>query len=200
MNLAQVKSGQARVPFLKEDCTSNKPGACQSTAYVMPGDVVLIGKVFDASACAAYVNAKGQATTGLLPNERLQAPIPSPKADPSAFVGTWRRTEAEIVIKANGRGGLLSFAGNATYGAFDKNRVARGAVNLGEFDFDWQPRANSVDISIKGSEPVARDAKGVDETDCAVALMALGPYLVVEDNRNCGGMNVSFTGIYRQRR
>jgi hypothetical protein len=200
LDIAQVKPGQARVPFLKEDCTSTKPGACQTKAYVMPGDIVLVGEVFDASACAAYVNAKGQVTTGLLPNERLQAPTPRAKTDASAFSGTWTRTEAEIIIKPKGREGVLTFAGNATYGALDKGRVARGAVNMGEFDFDWAPKANSVDISIKGSAPVARDAKGVDDTDCAVAMVALGPYLVVEDNRNCGGMNVSFTGIYRRGR
>ena len=200
LNVAQVKPGQARVPFLKEDCTSTKAGACQSKAFVMPGDVVVVGQVFDAAACAVFVNAKGQVTTGLLPNDRLQASTPRPKTDASALVGTWARTEAEIVVKPKGRGGVLSFVGNATYGALDKGRVARGAVNMGEFDFDWQPKANSLDISINGSKPLARDAKGVDDTDCAVAMIALGPYLVVEDNRNCGGMNVSFTGIYRRGR
>lgn len=32
--------------------------------------------------------------------------------------------------------------------------------------------------------------------DCLAPLHLLGPYLAVEDNGNCGGMNVRFTGIY----
>ncbi len=205
LSVAQVKSGQTRVPFLKPDCTATKPGACDAKAFVMPGDMVLVGQVFDTSACAAFVNAKGQVTEGLLPNARLEAPNPQPKSGAAAWVGTWTRIEAEIVIKPRGRDGQLSFAGNATYGAFDQQRVARGAVNLGEFSFDLKPARNSLDVSLKtnargDTEPVARaksNGREDDDTDCAVAMIALGPYLVVEDNRQCGGVNVSFTGLYR---
>ena len=35
--------------------------------------------------------------------------------------------------------------------------------------------------------------------DCAVRLRQLGPYLFAVDNQNCGGANVSFTGLYRRR-
>jgi hypothetical protein len=31
-------------------------------------------------------------------------------------------------------------------------------------------------------------------------MWRLGPYLVVADNGRCGGMNVSFTGVYRSGR
>jgi hypothetical protein len=198
--IAQVKQGQTRVPFSKADCASTKPGACQSQAYVMPGDVVLVGQVFDASACAVYVNPKGQVTTGLLPNERLRVPSPRPETGASALVGIWTRAEAEIVIKPKGRAGMLSFDGNATYGALDTRRVARGAVNLGEFNFDLTPAGNTVDVLLDGAEPVVRKTAkaSADETGCSVAMIALGPYLVVEDNRNCGGVNVSFTGFYRR--
>jgi hypothetical protein len=29
-------------------------------------------------------------------------------------------------------------------------------------------------------------------------MQRLGPYLLVKDNNNCGGMNVSFTSVYRR--
>lgn len=190
LQVSRVKAGAPRLAFSKTDCASIKPGACLSNAFVMPGDVVLIGQVFDASACAAFVNAKGQVTTGLLPNDRLEVPMPRPRQVAAELVGTWKRTEAVIVIKPKGRDGMLAFAGNATYGALDKGRVARGAVNLGEFSFDLKPGSNSV---------AAPPDKG-DATDCAVAMIALGPYLAVEDNRMCGGNNVSFTGLYRRGR
>ena len=155
------------------------------------------------SACAAFVNARGQVTTGLLPNNRLEGVRPCPKPVAAELAGTWTRTEAEIVIKPKGRDGTLSFSGNATYGASDKARVARGAVNLGEFSFDLKPTSNSVAVALttnKSGETVAVAPDKGDATDCAVAMIALGPYLAVEDNRMCGGHNVSFTGLYRRGR
>ena len=200
LDVAQVKPGQARVAFTTADCSSTKTRACQTKAFVVPGDLVLITQVFDASACAVFVNAKGQTTTGLLPNSRLQTPKPRATTDAAALVGTWKRSEATIAVKRQGGDGTLTFSGDATYGALDKGRVARGAVNMGDFTFSLKPASNGVDVSLKsataGAVPVARD-KG-DPTDCAVAMIALGPYLVVEDNLNCGGANVSFTGIYRR--
>ncbi len=188
LDLAQVKPGQARVGFSK------------SKAFVVPGDLVLVSQVFDASACAAFVNAKGQTTTGLLPSNRLETPTRRVKPEPAAFVGLWKRTEASISIKRQGRDGAMAFSGAATYGALDRGRVARGAVNTGDFSFTLKPDSNKVDVSLTpaagGDVPVPGD-KG-DPADCAIAMMALGPYLVVEDNGNCGGANVSFTGVYRR--
>ena len=201
LQVSRVTAGSERLPFTLADCALTKPGACRSKAFVMPGDVVLVGQVFDASACAAFVNTMGQVTTGLLPNNRLESVRPLPRSVPAELVGTWKRTEAEIVVKPKGRDGMLAFAGNATYGAFDKGRVARGAVNLGEFSFDMKPASNAVAVALttnKTGDTVAVAQDTGDATDCAVAMIALGPYLAVEDNRNCGGHNVSFTGLYRR--
>ena len=33
-------------------------------------------------------------------------------------------------------------------------------------------------------------------SSCVVKLHRRGPYLVASDNNNCGGLNVSFNGIY----
>ena len=38
--------------------------------------------------------------------------------------------------------------------------------------------------------------EGNDESSCVVKLRRRGPYLVASDNGNCGGLNVSFNGIY----
>ena len=40
---------------------------------------------------------------------------------------------------------------------------------------------------------------GKDTDDCEVKLTLLPPFLAVTDNLNCGGYNVTFTGIYRKR-
>ena len=33
---------------------------------------------------------------------------------------------------------------------------------------------------------------------CVVDLWLTGPFLVARDNMRCGGMNVTFTGVYRR--
>ncbi len=35
-----------------------------------------------------------------------------------------------------------------------------------------------------------------DELDCKVAFVLLDKYLVATDNNQCGGVNVSFSGVY----
>ena len=42
--------------------------------------------------------------------------------------------------------------------------------------------------------------EGDDESSCVVKLHRRGPYLVASDNNNCGGLNVSFGGIYTKAR
>jgi hypothetical protein len=37
-----------------------------------------------------------------------------------------------------------------------------------------------------------------EEVDCRVRMRRLGSFLLVEDNRRCGGINVSFSGIYQR--
>lgn len=201
LSLAQVKPGVTKVFFAKDDCAPGGTTSCLTKAYVMPGDIVLVSEVLDASACATYVNTKGQVTSGLLPNDRLTAPRRLPSATGRDLIGTWTRLEAQIVIKPKGRDGTLDVDGNATFGALDPGRVKRGAVNLGEFAFVAQPTRNAFDIGL------ATDSKGetkpvpgaqADEFDCRVSMIALPPYLVVKDNLMCGGANVSFTGIYRR--
>jgi len=38
-----------------------------------------------------------------------------------------------------------------------------------------------------------------DEYDCKVKMRRFADYLLVEDNRMCGGANVRFTGAYRRK-
>ena len=40
---------------------------------------------------------------------------------------------------------------------------------------------------------------GNDAGECRVTLTLLPPFMLAADNHNCGGMNVSFTGVYQKR-
>jgi hypothetical protein len=74
-------------------------------------------------------------------------------------------------------------------------RVRRGAVNTGELAGSGKPRGQALAIGYdpdRSGFPPADDAAA----DCAAQLQLFGRYLMVRDNNKCGGMNVSFTGLY----
>lgn len=140
-----------------------------------------------------YKSARFLETEGWLPRSALRIEPPA-QPDLSAWVGQWRRDkEAAIELKPKGPNGL-QVTGSATYGALDPQRVRRGAVNMGTLEGVSTPRGNIL--------PVGEKYDGVRSPDegqnfaCKARLRLLGPYLAVEDNGNCGGMNVRFTGIY----
>ena len=144
-------------------------------------------------ACASFVNRRGTTTHGWLPAARLTT-IPAKPADDASWIGNWQRVEASIKI-TRGKDGALSAEGDATWGAGDKGRVARGAVNLGEFSGKLR---RTGEIALVADDDLASFETAANDR-CVVRMRALGPYLQVEDNRNCGGMNVSFTGLYTRR-
>ena len=71
------------------------------------------------------------------------------------------------------------------------------AVNEGDIDGDIDARAPYGSFAILGDKQAPFERAG--EGDCAVELRQLGPYLLVQDNNNCGGMGVSFSGLYVKR-
>lgn len=200
LQIAQIKPGVGRVYFHEAACDAGAKGlnACRRKAYVQPGDIVLLGDVYDATACATFVDKKGRATSGIIKGNAVQ-PVPgAEQASKSAFGGWWVREEADIRIDETSDG--FAFDGNATYGAKDPGRVARGAVNSGNFSFVFAPSGNRLSVGISGADGAAAVAKAkADPLDCQLDMIALGPYLAVSDNRHCGGNNVSFTGIYRKK-
>jgi hypothetical protein len=203
LDLAQVKPGEKRVYFNTGDCGE---ASCKSKAFVVPGDLVLIEQVFDESACAVFVNKKGVATYGLLPNDRLTSPDNRHDESEQALIGRWLRTEAEITVQDGGEPGQMRFDGSATFGALDEERVANGGVNTGAFSFLLAPSSGTIP-QIIAPEPdengapkearMARELAKPDDYFCALEFAARGPYLAVRDNNQCGGNNVSFTGVYR---
>jgi hypothetical protein len=94
-----------------------------------------------------------------------------------AWVGTWVAQEAEITIKRSGD--ELVVSGFAMW----------HHQNTGEVNGKARPKGDLLQI---GAEETEEDA-------CKVNLQSFGPYLLVDDNQNCGGLNVSFGGTYRRK-
>lgn len=203
--LMRVSATAARVPFIesrskaKPQCPSDA-AACQRKGFVVPEDEVLALPPREGLACTTFIapgakKAKGvyPETNGYLPAGALTPVRIEPPAT-AAWLGTWTRSaEAEITILPGLRGQLM-VKGEATFGALDPGRIKRGAVNMGELEGQAAPRGNMLALGegYDGTKSLYDD----DRTDCKARLRLYGRYLVVEDNLGCGGMNVSFSGIY----
>lgn len=191
---------ESRGKGAKAACPS-EAAACQRKGFVVQGDEVLAGPTRGGFVCVTYISpnarrVKGQfsETNGFLPIAALQdLPTASPKA--VDFTGKWARSaEAEIAI-AVGAGGKLKIDGEATFGAFDPGRVARGAVNSGVIEEEAVPKGDMIALGegYDGTKPFDSD-----RSECQARIRLFGRYLAVEDNIGCGGVNVSFTGVYIQ--
>lgn len=197
IGLARVARSRPKVNFVRGAHASpacpSLSDACRDRPFLMAGDVVLTTERHGEFVCADYVNAKAIETIGWLPQAALE-PLPLSPVPSAGWLGAWSRIEARITIKP-APGGALAIEGTAVWGSHDRGRVARGAVHNGEIAATVKPAGDVVFFS---DEPAPSFDK-VPENVCAVRMRRIGPYLVVEDNRSCGGMNVSFSGIYVRR-
>lgn len=200
IGVARVTKGQPRLHFSHDRgseagrgaCPAQTP-ACRAAAFLVPGDVVLaLTGQYNGHVCAAFVNRSGRETYGWLPAAAVQTVAEKPTGEKD-WVGTWLRTEATIRITTGKRG--LHVTGEATYGAGDKRRVDSGAVNTGEFD---GAARRAGDVAFVADQDIA-SFEAAPGDRCVVRMRRVGPYLLVEDNTSCGGMNVTFTGLYVRR-
>lgn len=155
--------------------------ACRSSSYVTPGsyviagDVVVISKMRAGFGCAFYPNKSG-GNSGWIKLSQL-AILPS-EQNPAekAWTGDWSDdASADIHITSNDDGELL-VTGNAFWRGL-------GSIHIGEVDGALLRFGNHARY---------------DDGFCVADFTLLGDYLLVGDNRQCGGANVSFNGIYRR--
>lgn len=158
------------------------PGKARA-AYVVAGDRLVGGEVRGKYRLVTYVPAGGgRHTTGWIETAALTKIAPPPPG-PASWLGDWTGWYADIAIARGKQPGTLKASGEATYGMHDRDRVARGAINFGDFEGEARPSGNAITFVSDG---------------CEVDLRLLGPYLLAVDNGNCGGLNVSFSGVYRR--
>jgi hypothetical protein len=149
-------------------------------------------------ACTTYVNAKGLARSDWLPVAALRMETEPPAVRMADWIGTWTAPEQQITIKA-GRGGSLDVDGDATFGALDPERVKRGAVNMGQVSGTAKPEGAILAFAMGDDDKTLPFDKG-GEFDCRIRLRLVGSFLLAEDNRQCGGGNLSFSGAYRRKK
>jgi hypothetical protein len=180
-------------PSAKRPSCPSADKSCETKSYVVRGDELLVLPPAGDYVCATYKSPSGKETAGWLPKGSV-ATIDAPATDIDRWAGLWRAHEEAKIKLAPKPGGRLEVSGDATYGALDPGRVRRGAVNIGELTGVYAPKNGILGVgeNYDGSGP-PRD--GADN-GCEARLRLLGRYLIADDNLQCGGMNVSFKGIY----
>jgi len=196
--IGRIVTAKPRVYFLKDvsddkSCPADTD-ACRQKAYLIPGDLVLIGKIFSdkanaAYACVVYESAaakKARWTKGWLPVASLAPVTPAPAPSCSDWTGDWVHASGHITI-ANGANDAVTIQGEAFYDAAQN-------VHTGVIEATAKPARGLLQFADDGTIPFD-DPKA----ECQVRMQRVEALLVVEDNNGCGGALVTFTGFYRRK-
>ena len=176
----------------RKDC----PGAgaaCRGKAYVVPGDKVIVAADEKAPGfvCAGFVSRKGNVTAGWLPENAVDI-RPAPKPPSPTWLGKWRYLNSNITIKRGKTAGTLDIEGDSWSKRYQ-------SVNTGDLSGEGvMPKGNTMAFADNAGETIPIEK--ADKIDCAITFALIHDVMVVEDNGNCGGAGVYFTGFYRRKR
>jgi hypothetical protein len=176
--LMSVKAppGEARVYLQKtaKACPASGPCPQKAKAFLVAGDQVFVSKEKDGFRCAYYGTAGGKLIAGFLPAGSL-APLDEETQLTAGFLaGEWRSGDQDVVGIAATANGKVHASGSAIW-------QGMGDPHTGEFE---------ADSAVTAAETVFHD------DSCEVHVHRRGNYLLLDDNSQCGGMNVRFQGIY----
>ena len=194
--LVRVKPGPKRYFYLDNSERTGCPArtnACLRDAYVVPGDALIAERESRGFTRVTFIAAGSvRPTRGWIETAALVRVKPgTPRLD--AWWGNWSGWNGSIEIVRSSTPGRLHLDGMATAGSHDPDRVARGAINMGDFEADLAPVGDRLTYP-EGADP---QTPNPDE-DCRIQIRLLGPYLSVADQGMCGGMGVTFAGVYRK--
>ncbi|QQS42336.1 MAG: DUF3298 and DUF4163 domain-containing protein [Acidobacteriota bacterium] len=166
---------KTRAYFYGDDGDCPNGANCRKKAYVIGGDEIITAGTYGDFVCAWYQPAKGSETVGWI---RMGDVRPGYGDEgPASWTGRWEGQGNDITIESIGAG-RLSVKGNAFWKGVGDN------IHIGEIDDAGTPVDNVLNLG------------GSDEYDCRVKMTRIGKYMIVTDNKQCGGVNVSFDGVY----
>jgi hypothetical protein len=181
--LAKIKGAAGDKIYFHGDDNERCPddAACRLKTYVIPGDEVLVSRTSGQFACSWFQPRKGSETVGWIETDRLTWQADARAPDMRDWQGEWRAYDNVISISKSKAAGQLAIKGEAIWGSGSR-------THTGELDYDAKPSADKMEFG-----------DGTDDNDCQVTMQLVGKLLVVGDNLNCGGANVSFSGVYQRR-
>jgi hypothetical protein len=198
--IGKVTAANPRVYFVKNatDDAACPAGsaACREKAYLVPGNLTLVGKGFlgktdGVYTCVSYESANAKKvswTNGWLPAASLTPVAPAAAPARADWIGNWVHASGTLAI-TGGAGGALAVHGEAFYAAAQD-------VHTGVIDATATPAQSLLEFADDGSAPWD---KALAAATCLVRMQRVGALLVVEDNGGCGGAMVTFTGFYRRK-
>jgi hypothetical protein len=173
-------SGKVRFRNDGEGCPA-KP-SCAGKVYVVAGDELLMSQEVNGWVCAWYFSKKREYVGWIRPSEAKAEPTRTPNL--ADWTGDWSAS-ADINIERL-RDGSLHVTGTALWYGL-KNDAGEQVVHDGELDDSARPVGDRLEIGDPN-----------EEYGCRVVFTLVNGYLLAKDNGYCGGMNVSFTDVYRR--
>ncbi|APG04839.1 hypothetical protein BJI69_13680 [Luteibacter rhizovicinus DSM 16549] len=177
--------GSEPVALLEDmsNCPEGGAPACESGEYAKPGERVILGQSSGEYRCAYAPDAQGGGRAGWIPSRRLRL-LPIVAVPPvGAWTGMWSNGTDRLRLTANADG-TLSGQGNAYWPGPPGTNIAPLARHFGGISARAAPMGQRLELK---------------QSACQVTAWLLNDLLVVDDNGQCGGMNVRFSGVYRKR-
>ncbi len=196
ITIAKVIADRPQVHFIKSaaddsGCPAGRE-ACLAPSYLVPGDLVLVGKTHGAYSCVSYQSAADRMprwTVGWLPSATMTPIMPASAPALADWIGRWIHAGGEITI-SKGRRGNLRIRGEAVYPAAQN-------VHSGVMRAEAKPAHGVLQFADDGSVPFNRAS--AEAGHCLVRMQRIAALLVVEDNNHCGGVPMTFRGFYRRK-
>lgn len=182
LGLVQGQKDQKVHFFDDSDGCPSKGAKCMRSAYLVPGDDVLVGKSTADWACVWY-QGRGNEFVSWMPKTNI-AKLPAPPLHPVRdWVGVWSDGNATIRISPSGARDTLEVLSTLRWNG--------GVSASGDLIANYG--GTKAALNVYGPHASASD--GV----CKIALTRIGKYLLADDNGDCGGMNVRHTSVYFRR-
>lgn len=164
-----------------EKCTNDD--SCRAKAYLVPDNKLIISSKWLARfACGWFSPEKGSPTIGWIKLTDIIILPSRPSDGPKPWLGEWRYADNSIKFTENKLAGYLNVTGDAIWKGLGDN------VHIGELDDRAEPRGGILKYGEADTSEFA----------CKATMRLLGGFLIVADNMNCGGVNVTFSGVYRK--
>jgi hypothetical protein len=170
----------SRAYFYGEDEGCPGPDAkCRLKAYVVAGDALVVSRAFGDYVCAWFQPARGYETVGWLRANQLEVSGPDASPAHARWLGEWGLHSNGLKITRGVKAGELRVEGSATWHGLGDN------VHVGE---------------VNASAAPVGDTLTLEDDICGITLRLVGDFLVADDNGDCGGVNVTFGGVYRKKK
>lgn len=161
----------------QKDCPGGK--GCLTKSYVIPGNEVIVNREYNGFGCSWYTSAKGGGFVGWLDLKDLQYKTLPANYSLQNWIGEWTDGSSSINIDKSTDPGSLNVKGDAFWKGLGDN------VHVGQLDKTVEPKNGTIQYS-----------EGDEEYDCKATMNLVGNYLIVADNLRCGGLDVTFSGVY----